>query len=381
LLTLGVQHPQWIVMADPPPPPAPPPVDWGAQPPGWGTPPSGWGAPPPAWGGQPPGWGGAQPGWGAPPGWNPGFMPSQVGSGRFRSMSVGEWLDATFSLYRRNFVLIASISAVVQIPYALLTLLLYEVTGLGAFVRSPFGSVNTTTLTPAQAQALLNSLVGVLAVSAALLILTAVVVLPLGEAATTRAVSDRYLDRTTTLQAAYRAALGRLGSLIMMSLILGGAYIACVAAVVLLVILFAAIGAGSAGGAIAILAGIALIPVLIIVIVRTVIAAPAIVIERVSGWRGLKRSWHLVGGRFWPTFGRILLLGLISGIISSVVTAIFELPGSALDPGNTFIFSQVASGIAAVFVGPITYIGVTLLYYDARIRKEGFDIEMLASSL
>jgi len=308
-------------------------------------------------------------------------MPSQVGSGRFRSMSVGEWLDATFSLYRRNFVLIASISAVVQIPYALLTLLLYQVTGLGAFVRSPIGSVNTQPLTPAQAQTLLNSLVGVFAVYVALLIITAVVVLPLGEAATTRAVSDRYLDRKTSMQAAYRAALGRLGSLIMMSLILGGAYIAYVLAVGLLILLFAAIGTGTAGVAIAILAGIALIPVLIMVLVRTVIAAPAIVLERVSGWRGLKRSWHLVGGRFWPTFGRIALLGLISGIISSVVTAIFELPGSALDPSNTFIFSQVASGIAAVFVGPITYIGVTLLYYDARIRKEGFDIEMLASSL
>ena len=87
-------------------------------------------------------------------------MPSQVGSGRFRSMSVGEWLDATFSLYRRNFVLIASISAVVQIPYALLTLVLYEVTGLGAFVRSPFTGVSGQTLTPAQAQALLNSVSG-----------------------------------------------------------------------------------------------------------------------------------------------------------------------------------------------------------------------------
>jgi hypothetical protein len=308
-------------------------------------------------------------------------MPSQVGSGRFRSMSVGEWLDATFSLYRRNFVLIASISAVVQIPYALLTLVLYEVTGLGAFVRSPFGSVNTQTLTPAQAQALLNSLVGVFAVYVALLIVTAVVVLPLGEAATTRAVSDRYLDRKTSLQAAYRAALGRLGSLIMMSLILAGAYVAYAIAVALLILLFAAIGAGTAGIAIALLAAIALIPALVIVLVRTVIAAPAIVLERVSGWRGLKRSWHLVGGRFWPTFGRIALLGLISWIISQVVTVIFELPGVALDPSNTFIFGQVASGVAAVFVGPITYIGVTLLYYDARIRKEGFDIEMLASSL
>ncbi len=47
-----------------------------------------------------------------------------------------------------------------------------------------------------------------------------------------------------------------------------------------------------------------------------------------------------------------------------MIAAIFELPGAAIDPGNTFIYDQVASAIAAVFVGPITYIGVTLLYYD-----------------
>ncbi|MGA7987778.1 MAG: glycerophosphoryl diester phosphodiesterase membrane domain-containing protein [Candidatus Dormiibacterota bacterium] len=376
-------------MADQPPPHPPAGTDPGVAPPVWGTPPAGWGAPPPGrgspppgWGGQPPGWGGQPPAWGGPqPGWNPGPLPSQVGSGRFRSMSVGEWLDATFSLYRRNFVLIASISAVVQIPYALLTLLVYEVTGLGAFVRSPFGNVNTQTLTQAQATALLNSLVGVLAVSLGLLVITAIVVLPLGEAATTRAVSDRYLDRPTTLRAAYGAAWHRLGSLITMSLILLGAYLCCVLAVVLVAVLFAAVGAGAVGGAIVLLAVLAFIPIAILVLVRTCVAAPAIVLEKVSGWNGLQRSWNLIRGRFWPTFGRILLLGLISGIISGVLSAIFELPGSAFDPGNAFIYNQLASGLAAVFIGPITYIGVTLLYYDVRIRKEGFDIEMLASSL
>jgi hypothetical protein len=130
-----------------------------------------------------------------------------------------------------------------------------------------------------------------------------------------------------------------------------------------------------------VVAFLTLIPALIIVYVRTVVAVPAIVLERLSGWRGLKRSWQLIGGRFWPTFGRMLLLVIIASIISSVVAAIFEVPGSAIDPGNTFVFDQVASAIAAVFVGPLTYIGVTLLYYDIRIRKEGFDIEMLARSL
>ena len=296
-------------------------------------------------------------------------------------MSVGEWLDATFTLYRRNFALIASISAVVQIPYALLTWLLFEITGVAAFVRSPFAGFTSQTITPAQAQALVNSELGILAVSAALVLLSLLIVVPLGEAATTRAVSDRYLDRPSSLLSAYRAAWSRIGALVTMILILVGAYVGSIAAVVALAILFAAVGEGGLEAVIAVVAAIVLIPAVIVVYVRTAIAVPAIVLERVSGWRGLQRSWQLVSGRFWPTFGRLLLLALISSIISSVVAAVFELPGAAIAPNNSFVFQQVASAIAAVFVGPITYIGVTLLYYDTRIRKEGFDIEMLARSL
>jgi hypothetical protein len=293
-------------------------------------------------------------------------------------MSVGEWLDATFTMYRRNFALIASISAVVQIPYALLTWLLFGLTGISAFVRSPFASINAQTITPAQDQHLLDSYVGLLAVTLGLLLVSLLVIVPLGEAATTRAVSDRYLDRKSSLLSAYRAAWSRLGALITMILILIGAYLGSIAAVVALVLL---LGAGGLGGLIAVVGFIALIPALVIIYVRTVVAVPAIVLEHASGWHGLQRSWRLVSGRFWPTFGRMLLLALIASIISSVIAAIFEVPGSALDPGNAFVFDQVASAIAAVFVGPITYIGVTLLYYDMRIRKEGFDIEMLAQSL
>jgi hypothetical protein len=295
-------------------------------------------------------------------------------------MSVGEWLDATFTMYRRNFALIASISAVVQIPYALLTWVLFTVTGVTTFVRSPFSSFGTPT-TPAQAQQLLNSYVGVLAVTVGLLLVSLLIVVPLGEAATARAVSDRYLDRTSSLTSAYRAALGRLRSLIAMILILIGAYAGSLVVVTALVLLLSAVGAGGLGVLLAVLAFIALIPALIMVYVRTVVAVPAIVLERVSGLRGLQRSWRLISGRFWPTFGRMALLGLIASIISSVIGAIVEVPGAALDPGNAFVFDQVGGAIAAVFVGPITYVGVTLLYYDIRIRKEGFDIEMLARSL
>src|ERR1019366_4843355 len=300
---------------------ASPPAGWGSPPPGWGSPPPGWGSPPPGWGAPPGPWGHAQ------PGWNPGFMRSQVGSGRFRSMSVGEWLDATFTLYRRNFALIASISAVVQIPYALLTWLLFELTGVATFVRSPFSSFSAQTITPAQAQQLLNSYLGVLAVTVGLVLVSLLVIVPLGEAATTRAVSDRYLDRPSSLLAAYRAAWSRLGALIAMICILIGAYAGSLGAIFVLALLLGAAGAGGLGALVA---------------VRTVVAVPAIVLERASGWHGLQRSWSLIGGRFWPTFGRMLLLALITSIISSVIAAVFELPGSALMPGNTCVFDQVA---------------------------------------
>jgi hypothetical protein len=307
-------------------------------------------------------------------------MPSQVGSGRFRSMSVGEWLDATFTLYRRNFVLIASISAVVEIPYALLTLLLFEVSGIAGFVTSPFGTLNPQTVTPAQEIARLNSLVGAFAVSGGVLLLAALIVFPLGAAATARAVSDRYLDRVPSLGASYRAAFGRLRSLVAMILLLVGLYIGFTGVLLVLIVVFGAVGAGVISAVIA-LVGFLAFALLVFANFPFALAVPAIVLERVSGLRGLKRSWLLVKSRFWGYFGRLLLLALIASIISGVLGTILELPFSALDPNNGFVFDQIASGIARVFVGPITYIGVTLLYYDARIRKEGFDIEMLASSL
>jgi hypothetical protein len=270
---------------------------------------------------------------------------------------------------------------VVQIPYALLTWLLFELTGVATFVRSPFASLGGQSITQAQAQQLLNSYLGILAVTLGLLLLSLLIVVPLGEAATTRAVSDRYLDRPSSLLSAYRAAWGRLGALIAMILILILVYAGSLAVVILFTALLGAAGAGGLGALLAIIAFIGLIPVLVMIYVRTVVAVPAIVLERVSGWGGLKRSWQLIGGRFWPTFGRMLLLVLITSIISGVVSTIFQVPGNLIAPNNSFVFQQVAGAIAAVFVGPITYIGVTLLYYDIRIRKEGFDIEMLARSL
>ena len=130
------------------------------------------------------------------------------------------------------------------------------------------------------------------------------------------------------------------------------------------------------------LAFVALIPLAIIVAVRTAIAVPAIVLERISGWGGLQRSWALVERALLADIRAASCCSRSSrGSSRGSSRRSSSVPASSLDPGNAFVYDQLASAVAAVFIGPITYVGVTLLYYDARIRKEGFDIEMLARSL
>ena len=308
-----------------------------------------------------------------------------LGSGRFRAMNLGELFDAAFSLYRRNFVLIAAISAIVQVPYAVVAFALYQAAnyaGLQDQLRNAQQSLSNPAqpLTQDQLQPILNALGPILLISGVLALISIFLVLPLAEAATTRAVSDRYLDRSASIGSSYRAALGRLGPLVLQSLILAlGIAVVLAAAFALTVVVAAALG--GAGLPLIFLAWLAVAAVVIMVYVRTSLAAPAIVLERLSGWRGLVRSWNLVTGLFWRLLGIRLLLGLITGIISAIVVFILSFAGIGLDTNGRFILQEVASAFAAVFVSPITYIAVTLLYYDARIRKEGFDIEMLAQTL
>jgi hypothetical protein len=299
-------------------------------------------------------------------------------------MSVGELLDAVFSLYRRNFLLIAAISAVVQVPYAALQFVLFEWAGYTQFRQFTIGtfpsSGTSQAITPGQLQSLESLLSGVLIASFILFLVSVFFVLPLAEAATTRAVSDRYLDRDSSLRIAYGAAFRRLGALIIQSLILfAGFLIALAVAVFILVGL--AIAAGVAGALLGVLVLIAVLVGAVFVYVRTSLAAPAIVLEGLSGWRGLQRSWQLVRGVYWRMLGIRLLILVIAAIITGIVSGLLSLAGSGLDANGQFIVTEIAGAIAAVFVGPITYIAVTLLYYDTRIRKEGFDIEMLARSL
>jgi len=132
------------------------------------------------------------------------------------------------------------------------------------------------------------------------------------------------------------------------------------------------------GGGLLILRGLGVLIVLVAVLpslyvwTSCIFALPVVVLEAVSPWRAIRRSWQLVRGRRWEiaatvTIATALYLGgvrLLHTVQHSVGT----------DPG-----------IDDLVVGSITYLAFVawfiilsvLLYYDVRVRKEFLNVHWL----
>jgi hypothetical protein len=77
----------------------------------------------------------------------------------------------------------------------------------------------------------------------------------------------------------------------------------------------------------------------------------------------LRRSGELVEGRWWATFGRVLLAVLAFGIVALVGQLVAVATGSgALFVSLLAITQAVAVSLSAIFA--------SLLFFDLRARKE-----------
>jgi hypothetical protein len=144
-----------------------------------------------------------------------------------------------------------------------------------------------------------------------------------------------------------------------------------------------------------------LAPVLI-VFMRLMVTVPALALEGLSGWKAIVRSAALV--RYDPGLGvlywgemRLSFLLLPLFIIELLILSLTSLPltihqftelmrhGStgqiAPPPDSIMILSQILTFLAGSLILPLYSIATTLFYYDIRIRREGFDLEFMASRL
>jgi hypothetical protein len=265
-----------------------------------------------------------------------------------RPLSVGEIIDVAIKIWRRHLPTLARIVFVVVAPVQVLSAL---VAASVSSTDTVFNGVDSAGNQSVDTHALAGWLAGMLTAQA----LSALAFL-IASAAVLRAVSVAYLGGTPDWRDSLRAATGRLRSLIWLGLLMaGGLAVSAVA----LFLPFIWLG------------------------VSWSLAFPVLIAEGERGTDALRRSFRLVRGRWWPTFGALalaflfqLFLGLIVGIPLGLLTANWD-SGSAA----AIVLTAVVSVLSSVITTPFMAAVLVLIYFDLRVRKEGFDLELLSQGV
>jgi hypothetical protein len=262
-----------------------------------------------------------------------------------RPLGIGDLLDEMFDLYKRNFLLFVGISGVVMLPYTFFLALAmapwYKM--MGNMQANPQHIDPMTGLAP--------MLVGM-----GLVIILGSFMQVIATAATTWAVSSCYLGRKPSILEAYNAVISKTipfavtGLIVSVALVIG--FMCCV------------------------LPGI-------VGLVFLAFVPAVMVIENRAYIDGISRSFQLAASDFW----RIFVYGLVAGILIYAISIIFALPVQIIIMTNpsrlvqASMVSQIIQGIGNTILVPLWVIGLVLLYYDVRVRREGFDIQLLAESM
>jgi uncharacterized membrane protein len=265
-------------------------------------------------------------------------------------MSLGEVLDRTFSLYKRNFWLFIGITA---LPF--LVILVIRV-GLAAFRTANLAATKTGGTTPGLPSGFLaGAIIGGVIFGVFYLLLVGA-----AQAATVFAVSDLYLGRPASVRGSYSRVGGK-------------------ALRVILILMLVSLSVG-VGFILLIIPGI-------ILLCRTAVSVPASMLEDSKSIRSIERSMELTKGHAMQIF----LIFLLVWCLTYAAALIFQVPfvylqGAAVKSHETLslgvlVLQNLSAFLSEVLIGPIGTIAFSLMYYNLRVRKEAFDVQHLMASL
>ena len=111
---------------------------------------------------------------------------------------------------------------------------------------------------------------------------------------------------------------------------------------------------------------IALIVPGIFLAVRLYFAAQAAVVDDARGADALRRSWRLVEGAWWRTFGILIVLSILSGLLALPLGFVTQIIGSVADNGPLYV---LGAAIAQTVTLSFTALAGTILFFDLRARR------------
>ncbi len=304
-------------------------------------------------------------------------------------MSTGDVIDRAVRLYRRNFTSLIGIVAIPTLVGYLSSMMFWY--GYTSLLSSATNSSRVG------AESIVMLTLGGLGYPVYLFLLLATV------AGLSRTVGDHLMmGEAITLRKSVSAAWKRRGNIVLLALLLLAILIGLY--VVFSIIVFALVLAGTliAGVMVATQlpqwATITLVVILALaflaaaifmvcqVVARIVFMPQVVMIEGESAGSALARAIRLGKGN-WYRVGAILLftyfvsLSMLSAMTLPVFAGLYLAGYSVseffISPGWTIVYSSFRD-ISGLLSLPIWIVSFTLLYFDSRVRKEAYDLELLA---
>ena len=298
-----------------------------------------------------------------------------------RPMSISQVLDRTFHLYRTNFVFFVGIGLIVPV-LILVVELVFAFLGLRPGSRTGMSQPSTLILAGASGVVVLfvSTLAGALA-----------------QGATVFAVSRIHLGRPVTIGESYQQVLSCFASVLRIFISVAlrslGPYLPAIA---VFSVGFAFLARSSGSNQTEALTYFGLLSLLafplfmggvigsLYLYARYSLAVPACILEKLRGGAALRRSSFLSR----DSILRIILIFFLLGILTAVFTTVLNLPPQivALQHRGVLttpwvIWSYVGNFLARALAGPIAAIALALIYYDQRVRKEAFDLQLMMQGL
>lgn len=356
----------------------PPPGGYGQQP-GQQGPPSDGQQGPPAYGQQgPPGYPqqpgsygqyGQQPG-GLPSAWGPAPQPGII---PLRPLTLGEIYDGAIRSIRTNpavmFVLSAVLVTLATVVQGVATWGLFE--DLNALVGMDPAEMENMATGPLLAT-LQSALIGYTISGFVSFLITTIL-----NGLLIHAVSQAVIGRKMSLEEVWRATKGQIPRLLALSLVVSVLLILVAAVGVGLIVLLTLTQSAVLIGFGVLFLVVAMVAAMFAVITLTVLATPALVLERAKVFTALRRSVTLTRKMFWRVLGIYLLTALLVGVLTSVISYPASMFGQILGSATgAYLLSLVAGVIAMAVTTPFMAAVTALLYIDVRIRLEGLDVEL-----
>ncbi|MGI8726165.1 MAG: glycerophosphoryl diester phosphodiesterase membrane domain-containing protein [Solirubrobacterales bacterium] len=274
---------------------------------------------------------------------------SGTSGGEIGPRSAGKLLDLIFNIYFKHILTLFGIALVVIVPMAAILvgldqLALAEPDRLGDSLRVDVGG--TTRLvdeTNFYGGFVLQTLIAILG---QLLIIGAAY----------RAASEAYLGREPDARSSIGFGARKMHSILWVTVLTGIA---------------------TALGLLALFVGA------IYLYIALIVAVPALMVEDLRGTKALRRSFRLVQDNWWRTFG-VMVVATLFVVFAGGILGILSFVANPLAEDSLLAYSvviQAINGLATALTAPLMAVAAIVVYYDLRIRKEGFDVELLADRM